>query len=900
MDNDCGFCQREEKYAIPLLPVRAAISPTGLDLPELPANFNVLVPAEGDVRYTTRLLTQGFLYVYDEKLGAEGKEPWSDYMITEGGYYYRLPTTDIGPERPMNRLMMERTEFSCRIDLSHEAKASFITVLAHKHFVTRLVWSPVSWTTNIRNKFNQRAYREQHMYTFDSGSWYDYVMSKQEAPSNVPDCVGMRAMGNVVSEYIPYAEKCVEMFNDISLASFQAKKSELIRNIHAAADKILFHGGVIFNLNDPTGAASELALSMQDVVQKTLTRHQAYQDDVILYGYISQLKSSIENEAVNNYLKNIKLKEESGQIHGGPVILNPSPKNDDEAEEWARLRMEKLRLENKDVIEKIEKEAWENYQQRLQPGDTSKKEGAQLNKSLRLRSSGIDEFVQKQEAVGEKLQKDYLDPMANMLAAIHSHDVFVGQFRDHFDPQSLMQGRFYTRLLLRCLIGTQGNPVCKQVYSRWAKDEGIEYNLLFRGFLFNYQPLVDAVSSEAQKATSYGELPWEQLFDIASKFLDMQIESKAMTDLVEALTNSVNVPLAEVMNQQANNINHVSRMIIGLGVTRRVVMVPIEITGRQSQFISEIIRQVHQASGVILTHQEVKRLLDRLGIGGMKVAGTKQRKFYFIACNEDALKAGQVERMLKDGLRFHEYSAHNTAQIAESERQRQRIMANRRGAVNANFVFKGLILVLQGASVMGLMNEKEKWVNSNDQKGHRTVAGLVALLGGTIEMSADAALTYLALSTPKRTALKYVKTFGKGLGIAAGIGFAGLDFYNMFTTDNNELTYYYGASGFISAGGVIVLFLSGGTALICAVIVIGASLIINYLIEQIKGDDIENWLMRTHWGIPYDSSVVKYINAEGEQQGYRILIGAEQDPKEEARKEKINSALEEYNNNHME
>ena len=53
--------------------------------------------------------------------------------------------------------------------------------------------------------------------------------------------------------------------------------------------------------------------------------------------------------------------------------------------------------------------------------------------------------------------------------------------------------------------------------------------------------------------------------------------------------------------------------------------------------------------------------------------------------------------------------------------------------------------------------------------------------------------------------------------------------------------------------------------------------------------------MRTYWGIPYDSSVIKFHTGASEQTGFRILLGLEKDPKKEKEVEDMKKALNEYN-----
>lgn len=874
----CNFCLRDNVNAIPLLPVRAAIAPPEVDIPALPGNFSVLAEAGGKVRYTSRLLTEGFLYVYDEKDGQ-----WTDYMVTAGGHYMQLPQG-----AAITDSMMEKTEFACTQGITHEAKASFITVKAWAGCVTRLAWSPVRWSDTVRAFFSDSLdNRKNYMHEFDSGAWYDYVMSAQEAPPSVPNCIGMRALMDTVSEYSPKGQRSVTAFNRYTLEPLLSKSEALAKTIHSEADKVLFHGGAIFNLNDPTGAASDLAHGMQAVVDMQLERYPSYKDDVALFGNISQLEKSVREMAEDKYIKNMNVREIMARVEDEYAQPKPLPKDDEEAEAQELERIQKLKAANQVELDKASDDAWARCSRRL----VLESPNGRLDLSdLAQRSKSLDEFKAKHDAVIEALKTNYVDPMAQMLSTLHQHTAFLSQFQHHFDRITPKQGPVFTRLLLRCIVGTQGHPLCSAVYDRWAKDEGVEYNVLFHGLLLNNGPLIDKVTQAAQSTDAYKNVEWDKLIEASGQYLDMLIDSKVATDLIGALMGASGVALGEVLNQQAAQINKVSRMIIGLGVSQKKALVPVEVTGRQSKFIGEIIEAIYQNMGVRLQKQEVKRLVDRLGIRGVKVAGSNRIKHYFTALD---VNQGSIEQILSEGkMTLPEYTRHSESlrnQIAE------KVARNKNAMMSANLGLKGLVLVLQIASLKSLVSEKEMWVANDDIKALKAFSGMLAILGGALEMGAEFGLKFLILSEGKQVILNKVGNIGKGLGVFAGLILIGIDAYNYSSTDNERLKDCYFGSAIISGMGIVALFLSGPVGIAVILVSFALAIWVNNEIDDIKGDDIENWIMRTRWGIPYDSSVIKFHNGASEQTGFRILLGLEKDPKKEKEAEDIKKALDEYN-----
>ena len=91
----CNFCTRQ---GLALLPVRPGIK--GLDdhVPDLPANFTPPpVTAQGETAYTSRLLREGFLYIWNEMAGS-----WINYYVTQKGFYYPLPESGNVPPTVVN------------------------------------------------------------------------------------------------------------------------------------------------------------------------------------------------------------------------------------------------------------------------------------------------------------------------------------------------------------------------------------------------------------------------------------------------------------------------------------------------------------------------------------------------------------------------------------------------------------------------------------------------------------------------------------------------------------------------------------------------------------------------------------------------------------------------------
>ncbi len=92
----CNFCRRS---GLALLPVRAGVKGIEDNIPDFPSSFTApTVATQGETAYTTRLLREGFLYIWNEQAGS-----WINYFTTQEGYYYPLPEEGSVPPRGSQR-----------------------------------------------------------------------------------------------------------------------------------------------------------------------------------------------------------------------------------------------------------------------------------------------------------------------------------------------------------------------------------------------------------------------------------------------------------------------------------------------------------------------------------------------------------------------------------------------------------------------------------------------------------------------------------------------------------------------------------------------------------------------------------------------------------------------------
>ncbi|WP_159564216.1 T6SS effector BTH_I2691 family protein [Budvicia diplopodorum] len=877
-EKSCGCIEHDDSMSIPLMPVRAAISPLGAKTPVLPKNFQVLAEASGEIAYTSRILNKGFLYVYDEK-----DKIWSEYLINEGGYYFPLKKDALVSDE-----MLSAKTFNCSFNPTHEGMASFITVKAHKDFVTRLAWSPVRWTDKVWTMYQDAENRNKFMQVFNSGVWYDYVMSKQEEPSNVPNCIGMRSLATVVAEYAESAQSNTEKFNRFCLTNFFSKPPKLINYIHSAADKVLFHGGAIFNVQDPTGVTTDLASLRRVALDDRLFENQEFKDGLFLVGAITQLEVNIREKAAKEFSDDHYNLGRPAQSMGSiGQDLELYGKNDDQREDIEEKRDEE-RSQLAKEISLAEDEAWVQYSKRIESGKGSKK-------AL---------FEETYAAEYKKIGENIIKPIDDMHAKITASNIFSEQFEGHFDGENPKHSVVYVKLFSSCIIGTQESPTCAAVYKQWMDDDTDKYNPLNRALLFNNAALIKDIDQAVKNKVGYDKIPWADYFgqlkafiDVAEKALGNNVDYKEISQLNDALLKIIASPFSETLQQNSTLINKISKTIIGAGVSQYRAFIPINVTGKQKAFIAEIVRI---ATGINssdhITDKQVRDILQRLAIKGVKVAGKdKKIKRYFIALDEKSLD--RIEEIIKKGIPWEEYRDLTRDTAARMQRTNAKVQG-------AHLSVRGFVVVLQAAQVLQFINDKNEW--SRNGRPETVFAGLslAALAGGAIELGADLAYAYRVLSSIEKEKMLKLSAAGKKLGMAAGIGLAIYDGFRAveeFQADNMKLFGLYAASA--ALGGLAVLassttvmgIVSGWVGVSLgfwpALVIIGIALFVSYLIDEIKGDDIEKWLMRTRWGIPSDTTVIKFKDGAAEQKQYRILMGLEKDEEKEKKDKEFNDAI---------
>lgn len=219
----CDFCN---KQGLPILPVRYAIAPVEAKAPRLGGRFKMSenVPLGRFVHYTTRLVREGFLYVFDE-----ARKHWAGYYATETGHFIRF---DIS--RPLPPAL--KTARPCSRS-GHPEVAGCITISTPKQAGT--VWlgfSESQWTPATLAKHQSADYRKRHMRAFDVRAWIGTQSADNAAK-----------IGEVTQHVSEYAPDAVDSTFGFSAATFQSRRASAAGFVQAA-DRMLPGKGVILAL----------------------------------------------------------------------------------------------------------------------------------------------------------------------------------------------------------------------------------------------------------------------------------------------------------------------------------------------------------------------------------------------------------------------------------------------------------------------------------------------------------------------------------------------------------------------------------------------------------------------------------------------------------------------------
>lgn len=795
-EKKCEFC---DKRGLPILLVRDAVARANFGAPLAP-RLPIDLP-QCSAHYTKRLLRPGYLNVFDE-----ARNRWELYFVTPESYLFKLHQTS------GNTPILPAKPFNCS-DEGHRALASCITVQDPQNATTLWIgFSDVLWTDAVRNAHQNRAIRERHMVAIDVKA-----VLKGKHPLHHP----IAQLATIVAEYSMNPNRAKQAFygSPFPLASRQDHATRLIK----ACDALRPAKGLIVTVPDPAGLVQEIAFLIKRQLELFVDKDPAEKMKLSASMSIEHLQHAIRAAAENREIAAAEELSEQ-QIRSNPLGYAFS--------ESVRSKIEALRTVTKAEITNVREKTWQRYAEKY-----DEQARAEWHRSFQER-------LARHEA-------EHIVPLAAAYIAWMKSEELCDQFLCNFDVEDLECGIVYTALFLQCTELTHDIPSCRVLHEEWlGGDIGNRKNLLLRAMVHNNDALANAVKNAAKEGVGLDQVPWDNLFALhASAVKQLERDSG---DVLGRLLASFAGPLMRIFDKVLDGSARFRSAIIATGLISGQPVVVWELVGTRKQFREYLTRElIRVGGGPVQKHQlrrAVKRELERQAIKGEKIDGTERRRWIAFGDREQ-LSSAVSEAGQREGSQNLARSIRSMESIEAQNLTRWRTVINQ----DVRLGIAGGIL--QAVNLVKLVGDEEKSLkNEASDASWRRRMGVAALAATTSEIIGNALVGRSKLGLRCGQGLAYkagqvLMKVGSLGGAAAGIVMAALDIckgWSEFREGNDTTGRLYVAAGFVGGMLSIAVCFSFALPVIGVLILLLASL--NFVIEAVKDNPLQDWLERCPWG----------------------------------------------------
>ncbi|MDR3104216.1 MAG: hypothetical protein LBU96_07160 [Yokenella regensburgei] len=835
----CTFCIRR---GLPILPVRPALMAQSEPLPVLPGSIVMPVQAQGESAYTTRLLREGFLYIYDEMV-----KGWLDYYVTSEGYYYPLPAK--GPVPP--DLVAGKTR-PCASSPSDMARASLITLpvmpSGKKNGLFWFGWSQVQWTSATRKKHEDAGYRTCHMQRFDMDAWLGTAQGQ--------NVLKLTALKTVVAEYS--APASVSKIKDYSGAVWKSFKNKDADALLSEAQNLLADKGAMVFLQDPTAVLQDISSLITYQLDRYIYQNPEYKREVALLSAITMLKKTLREQFAREMVlesENYEELERRSYTHSvpGDIRADISAKKSD-----ATLN---ARVDAK----------WADYEQYY---DTVQ----------------VETFRETFQVLLNKYNASIVAPMTEMYLKWIQGENTNNYFLHNFDPMSPENGIAYVETVSQCVQGMQ-DKLGTQIYFRdkLLGDPNDTTNIVARALSLNQKTLIEATQKAMQGNPDWINIQWNAVADTYKTTLDRMAGHSA--GVVGKLVALLGGPLMGAINRSLSS-GVVFHAMVSLGALSNKAIVTVTKTGTRKEFVSQVVRQLAIEGGMRNTsatdslRHYVERELRRLHIDGLPLEGEQTKTFIAMI---DSEKAAEL-RDLSEAERGRALAGViKTTASVEAEQFTRWQGSVARGIQNSRQAFPFLLgaisVAFQSYALYESMDYKGNTLTRNQEEAQNRFMGNVAAGIGTIFGIVESGLKQMNWlgSTPSLKRIigyKSVEWGGKFFGAAGGAVAAYYDFSHAVDewqkgTEHRGLAILY---GFQTAADIILMIACLITipvwGIVAAVIVLLVTSISILFVSQTK---IQEWLESCLWrrvpgNVPKDKWPAPWPTMEMEMNELKLAL----------------------------
>lgn len=855
---DCEFCDKE---GLLVFPTRYAVASADANMPEPSAPENdkatpVPLPVSTAVnkficpdpnaastsgthksakaentdcgplmKYATRTLRQGFLYVYDEN-----KANWEGYYVTPKSYLFKLNLKQPTPK-------LKDIEFACKRKGS-SALASCVTIEDPDN--AGKVWfgfSDVPWTEGVFKQNASAAARDKHMRCFDVAKW--------RGQSKHPHAVPIDAIDAVVSECSRLAHKAAKYFNQLSLGNvFDAWHEKNVEDFKTkASEKTSNHKAACLAVDDPVGIAQDLSGFMRsewDAYLSKCTASDTFNKALVTSGIIDQARSALEHKAVSDYIDEYETAlQDHRQVTGnqGPVLAAPG--SGVFGGQFMHAGTEIKPISEARIAEVSEK-AWDPYISKYD------EVGRQ-----RWKKNVAEEF--------DKFVKGVIDPIAIAHVGWMKSSIMSASFAGNFDDKDIQNGAAYTALVTQCIGDTQDKQPCNAHYTECLEGSLQDSdNVILRACLFNHQPLADAVLSATHSSPTMALLPWDKLVNAYGSAATALSGDTAT--VMGRFLGGINGVLAGVLEKAATS-GAVYDGLTTLGMVHEKPLVRIELEDTWWRFRDYTSARTTRMAGGSPRPKDVRA---QLTANGRRLKADhpnvrfKQKVHWIVFADEEAF------RQMPDGLSSNaqaKYMANHVYNIDEASQIR---LDDWQARVKDSGMVKGVGSLGVGvigaaidfAALDALIRAEATALKGAKARVITRVWSQRAQIAGSIGEAVGIALTKLSalelaggISGSVRFLSLGIRLVSRTIGIAGALIMTGVDFWQAwheFKDHNLGVAIGLTSSGLISAGFMVFMalemFMLAGLAFV-------ALLVITLAISYFSDNPIQDWLQNTcFWG----------------------------------------------------
>lgn len=809
----CEFC---DKRGLPLLLVRDAVVPARSGAPETKGP-PIALPST-TAHYTKRLLRSGYVNVYDE-----ARQRWDCYFVTPEALLYKLALTSI-----LSSLLTPTGPFNCTIE-GHREAAGCITISDPANATS--VWigfSDTLWTPNVRKVNEDRELRRRHMVEVDVRS----IMAGKSGPHEP-----IRQVEAVVAEYAlpsPRIKPLIDASPFRYCACFGGgeKLVKEFENIRAGK-------GLIVTVPDPAGIVQELAFLMTHLLEAFIAKNPTDQRNLAASAGIDQIKASIVGKAETEEIEAARMAASRMEaINPLGHVLSESTRN----------KTANVRAVTAAELDRATTSAWSKY-------------GRKFDDAARKKWRA--EFDAKLKAFDEQS----IAPLALRHVEWFKSAAFTDYLEFNYDPSNALCGMAYTNVVTSCIAGTQDKACCSKLYVELLQGNFQDKkNVLLRASILNQSAVAESIEEASKVALDSRQIPWDSLFEVYKAAMGALDDNS--TNGLALYIAQISGPVARILGKVVDGRPGFHKTLMMLGFISGDAVTVFEISGKRSQFVRYLAKQMIRTSGAVISENQLRAAvsleLERLQIRGMRVEGSRKLRWVVSAdrASIENLPSGMSRVAQETQLRS---SLRSVEQLESLRLERWRSVINQK-------VRWGVVTAILQAVCLTKVYEDEETSLANEKQDARwrrvaAISGLVGttceVIGGALRARASQGMLYgQRVLWWSGAALMHL---GRGAGAVAGLLMAVLDMFKAAETLKENglglLFVAYVGSAFI--GLLLTLAILSGAAFPVTLMLVALYVAVGLLIEFIKDDRLQDWLERCPWGVLLNQ---RYISMRIEQE----------------------------------